>query len=235
MTAPTKEELHDLARQIAAELTGWEYDEKAAHDTADERGSWCNPPGPQLLGWATLRTIGPRNLAAWDAGGMKPALHIGLEYPSSQHRKVSVAGLFELKDSAGEHWTAEKESRTSIGASFDRGAVAIAKEINRRLLPDYLAAWDAEVGRLAEHNAYLASRGSARERLACILGNLAEPQDRPHYGNGSPDVIQLRYRLDGAYGEIDPGTTYARFELRSVPLDLAEQLCTVIAGYTGGA
>lgn len=108
----------------------------------------------------------------------------------------------------------------SIGVSPERGAVAIAKDITRRLLPDFKVAREEFLGKVAASLAYHAKCLSNAKRLAAA-GGVEVHKDR-HSGVESPT-----FYIDGTDVQVHGDSVY--FQRLSVSLNVAERILQVLA------
>jgi len=79
----------------------------------------------------------------------------------------------------------------SIKVTATRGAEAIAREIERRLLPDYRAAWTEAKQRLADTLAFNASTRALVDELAAILRTEPRGQDKDKLYSGGDVYAHL--------------------------------------------
>jgi hypothetical protein len=151
-----------------------------------------------------------------------PELLLYQPHQRSAAGRVEISGRFPRH-----HWPTT--ARPSIGCSLDRGATAIARDIERRLLPEYLGLYDKAA---CEQAAQLAD-WKRRQEIARQLGQLA--------GLNEKDV---RLGSDDPYGE-EPrlwlphhaqARVYAdsvRFEYMSVPLPIARRIVAALCNKPG--
>ena len=108
-----------------------------------------------------------------------------------------------------------------ISITASRGPEAIAKEIQRRLLPDYEAVMAEAMKRKADAEAYDNAARNNLERLADAFGTVVRDGDTTlHVGSVN----------DNYYGVATAGNTWARLELRSVPIDMAVRIGRILSG-----
>lgn len=164
--------VHTLGAELASELshpelvkgrerTGWKYDRRH------------NLNADQELHWSA-QLDGPNG----------EELHVSLDGD-----KAVIRGTFKTRDVKGGYFDPHPEKRPEIKVTAARGPVVIAREIKRRLLPDYIPAFARVAARLQEHNNYIAER---RSDLEVILAEL----DTPH--------AEASQRDNKAYGYIRP-------------------------------
>ena len=218
------EEVHKIAAEIAAHLTGWEYTGPKHYDAYPD----------QFVRWATVRSTGTQLFPLDD--GPAPEFGIGLDDP--RRRRLSVSPSMQWKDAHGDQWTtrlAHSEDRLRITVSADRPPAKLAKDIESRFLRPYAGVWHRCRAEFDAHNAWLNARDDTEARLRDALEEAAEP---PRAVDGfvrrETPIIRLRYSQGQHYVDIQAGEDYARFELRSVPLPLAEKICHLLAAEATG-
>jgi hypothetical protein len=166
----TRREFHDFAAEIAGHMDGWNYDAEANKGYDGDL-----MPGASLAG----------------PGGR--ALFLRLD----DHKgRVEVSGKWPTDKGAyrsARDWYAIDygQSEPRISASASRGAAAVARDIERRLLPDIEPIWQKVQERIEEQNAYRARVAERCEFLSdgldYVKENLraADDPDRGDYDLGS--------------------------------------------------
>lgn len=164
--------VHTLGAELASELshpelvkgllrTGWKYDRR--HNVnADGELHW------------SAQIDGPDG----------EELHVSLDGD-----KAVIYGSFKTRDVKGNYFDPHPEKRPEIKVTAARGVVVIAREIKRRLLPEYVAAFARVRARLEQYNNYLSER---RSDLETILAELDKPHEEASHRDGK------------AYGYIRP-------------------------------
>lgn len=111
-----------------------------------------------------------------------------------------------------------------IGASESRGAEVIAREITRRLLPEYLAHLADVTERIAKRNDAAATRAATIVKLAqdfrgSVASNGYKP-DEARFGHGSRDY----------YGsvEIRHDSKSVDLEIHGLPVELARKIAAIL-------
>lgn len=119
--------------------------------------------------------------------------------------------------------------RTAIGVSVQRGAEAIAKEIQRRLLPLYRPRIGAALQRIAEHDRWEQDRRRRLERFAACLKckekDIGDNGLRTHLRRDLGDVssVEVKLHSEGKVG----------VELYDIPDDLAVEVLRLVAKHCG--
>lgn len=134
--------------------------------------------------------------------------------------RVEVLGLFSGV-SAPRHW----HENHKITVAVSRGPVALAREITRRLLPDYLPALEAAQQREADAVARVARLADRAEQLRALLPGgyvISHACTESNFEMSVPGrevdgTVSLRY--DGATGAL---------QLRRVPVELLFELVVVL-------
>jgi len=86
--------------------------------------------------------------------GRKLGVHIET-YGAQEGKKGEISGWLPQRDAQGDYFDAGVK-RPSIGFTVARGVDAIARDVQRRLLPDYEVAFQRTQEALARRNEYLA-------------------------------------------------------------------------------
>lgn len=160
------------------------------------------------------------------------------------HGPNGQALYFAFKDDTkltfGPRWPKDETGRESfprgyqnepkvegIKVSIEKTPEIIARDIQRRLLPQYQATLAAIQKRLEESSSYEKKRAANLERLAKVVGTTVR-YDR----NGQAPHSISHYRNDGPYArEIYTNDTTADINLSSVPMKLAVEILALIANY----
>jgi hypothetical protein len=166
------------------------------------------------------------------------ALHLTVE-DAADRSKICVSG----------HYPPSLKSRTfhRINVAEERGAQAIAREIVRRLLPDYRAELAATEKFECEHAAQFAARAAALFEAEALFGG------RTDFGSYDPAAsgearykTSVRLELRGsrvARGQSYPSTEFARIEttgygdlmslnVSDIPAAVMMGMLQVLADYT---
>lgn len=116
--------IHEIAIQVAMRLRGWSYDYEASHfrDEQEERPNWIAiVEGPE---GAALR------IGTWE--GCSRSMNV------RDDTKLDISGRFPEFEG---HCFQPRDGKFQIGVTAGRGAETIVREIERRLLPKYLPAY----------------------------------------------------------------------------------------------
>jgi len=149
-----------------------------------------------------------------DGDLLGPVLYLYVPYQKSQTGKVEISGSYPQG-----FWPTE---RPRIGCSVSRGAFAIAQDIERRMLPEYLDAYDKAAAQEAESIAYhKRSQATAKHLAGLIPGCEVQPK---HSSDDTPTLFLPHHAQARIYGDS------VRFEYMSVPLAVAETIIRALAG-----
>ena len=123
----------------------------------------------------------------------------------------------------------------SIRVRADRSPDAIAREIARRLLPAYDAAWTEYLEAKAGHDAYV---GETLGTVARVAGALGVANGGPN-GRRDGDTERL-FRVGncsegGFYGDVTVRGSHVTFDLRVSDAGLAERISRLLADAKAGA
>lgn len=168
-------------------------------------------------------------------------LHIHApQYPHAMRGKITVSGDYPYRPGA----YIEPGNRAEIGISASRGAVVIAREISRRLLPDYTERWLKVLAGNAEHAKSVSNLRAVEARFYAALGKPA-PDD-----SGLPDWRKrererdtratIRMYGDGLNGDVELSAysgdrVSVSLELRSLSVETALELLALLRKLDGAA
>ncbi len=195
---------HELAAQIARHLTGWSYDPKASIDT----------DGGQK--WFAVLTADDRSGAA---------LHVQIDHKG--RAKVDGCIPYHTKDGKLVYYRDDvRKARTSIGVDALRPPETIAREVERRLLPCYLATYRRALEVVHENEDHTAGMEALAHRIAAAMQTTARE------GNGSGWCAYDTFPSGEGYDNPDMRTrvdspSSVRIEL-SLPADLAVRVVSMI-------
>lgn len=150
---------------------------------------------------------------------------IWLKFGSGANRgKIHVSGSWPV--GKGQRWTSPsdvREESPSINVTESRGYEAIAREIKRRFLPEYIRIFTKLVEKIERDEAYEDRKLSAWQRIA----------KSPLLGGSARDDRQTGYfSLERGYGTARmEGDDSVTFELRSMPLEMAQAVLTALETY----
>lgn len=171
----TNQELHDLTRRIGVELC------------AQTKQDWGYVVPDELSHWATIRQ---------GVGEDTPAISINASR-NGDKGKLVITCTFPRGDKGA--WYAPRE-RPSIGVSATKPVDAIARDIARRLLPDYLKAHAEGLGQKHRDMDARARGQIVALHLAIVLGEKLGDTDNGwtlhRYGTPSVRVEVDRYSDD---------------------------------------
>lgn len=134
-------------------------------------------------------------------------------YPHSDRGKLAISGYFTREQREQRSYD-DTEQRIMVSAS--RGAVVIAKEIARRLLPEYTAMWEKRVQRVAEATKY------ANQSLnnACLIAQAL--------GEKRPEKDSFRFFQGEVYGDVQVSGMSIKIEARCLTLEQALAIAKII-------
>jgi hypothetical protein len=147
--------------------------------------------------------------------------------------KLAVSG-----DYPGDHYDFQRALRLlemeapSIGVTLSRGAEVIAREINKRFLPDFIAIHDKVTEVVAQNGLNTAARHKAAGQLHDLL-----PGCNINFANERADATTTEIRwyscndLKAGYGDItvNHDGTSVQMSLKSLPFDVAERVMKALA------
>lgn len=163
----TRQEQHDYAAEIASHMEGWEYDAEGSRGYDGEL-----MPGVRLAG----------------PGGR--ALLVSFDY---RKKRLTVRGSWP-KDggryrSARDYRAIEYgQNEPSISASTTRPAQAVARDIGRRLLPDFEKVWQKVQEYISYEKKYRDTVASRKAALAEGLAHVKENQRAADPDKGDFDL-----------------------------------------------
>jgi hypothetical protein len=161
-------------------------------------------------------------------GPNEAELAIRIETYGSRKGRVEVHGNFHIGRNREfvdvrewNHSTSERCKLPEISISGNRGAAAIAKEIKRRFLPEYLPLLQKAITKRDEHASYEDKTHANLVILAAIV-NASVPTERDR-------TTASFYHNDKAYGDIQVSGDSATLKLSSLTMKQAERILTLIA------
>jgi hypothetical protein len=124
----------------------------------------------------------------------------------------------------------QRLSPGSISVALSRGPEAIAKEITRRLLPEYLRIFALAVAKLQADNAYDFDVSANLHFLAKAIGTVvpSKKDDGNSYVEAQRESIS--FNRGEAYGTIRVSNKTAELHLRSLTITQAEHILNYIKG-----
>ena len=172
--------LKEIAQSVAPRLSGsWKYNALLTEEHS--------------CGWLKLAVV---------TDNSQPGRAIQFREDMNQRSRVAISG--SLPKISGSH----VRSSTRITVNPARSGKAIAGDINRRLLPDYLEAWNlrmAEIGNQTEQDEVFLQK---IHLLQSFLPDLS-PQ-----GRNAVSAQDFRFRLaDEIYGKITMGRYYENYRV----------------------
>lgn len=188
----------ELAKEIAQHLEGWEAAENDADNIyhGDDNGRLTHESGAEIH----LRRI-------WNH---QERVEISGSYPRSANGKCYPADDCRARGAP------------EITCAIGREAGAIAGDITKRFLPNYLWLYGWAKERLAEYESDRVSEAALMKRLGQVCGIPAGINFRGNakiYGDCGPVWVGIK-----PYGD-----NTVEMSLRSVPADFAEKICELLA------
>lgn len=200
----TREQLRAITRDVAPEL---------ARETGDD---WRYVPDDDTYAAGRIRRADGAQLWIHGEGWTHQAGRIEIhgDYPRGPGNEVIYL----------DHQDRQRGMSTRITVAESRGPKVIAREIARRLLPDYLERLERVRERVARDDEHEARRRRFRGELAGILGAtgqlLREERGGELYVNTDAAYVMARVDSDGH-------VTFDRFTVSDA--ELARAICRVIA------
>jgi hypothetical protein len=187
-----------------------------------------------LSGWAAFsesrngnETLGIRNTTISGMG-----VHLKIE-DGANRGKVLVTGEWPQDGPNGAYMppSSVQENSPSIRVALARGPEAIAKEITKRFLPDYIRIWHLCKGKLDNNLAY-------EKRKLDNWARIAKKVYQPHERNGEPRAsirvgpsnVRGGRNLDLGYGDIYmESENSVRLDIWSLPVSIALAVLDLLA------
>lgn len=187
--------ISDLTKEIAQYLEGWQAIEKDNdYNNGRDNGCLANGSGPEIH----LRRVWNHKERV-KVSGCYPHSADRRRYPTGEHQKVTP----------------------EITCGISRGAEAIAKDITKRFLLDYLGLWQWASERIAQHESDKANELTLMEQLGQACGIPA--------GRGIGGNTRIYGDCGSVWVEVKPySIDYVEIHLRRVPPDLAEKICRLL-------
>ena len=200
--------LADIIRNVTAELGApWTFKEP------EEKG-WSmyaqRPDGAKLY----FSLDGPYTYNNPSRVNISGSINIG-----GEHSRAFVT-VYE-KSANGTGW--ERATPGSISVAIERGAAVIAKEIKRRLLPEYERVFALAVAQVAADKKYKEDKASNLQRLATASGVLLR-----EYQGRTEENFHVSFKE--AYGLVTTSNNTATIELRSLTIEQAELVLRALRG-----
>ena len=134
-------------------------------------------------------------------------LGVSIETYGSRKGKVEIRGVLPRRDAKGDYFDAGVKA-PSIGVGGDRGIDAIARDVQRRLLPDYEDVFARANEALARRNEYLAA---TTDSISAIVREVSELE----WDRRARDESSAAFEIEaGGYGDIKAYGDQIKFEAR---------------------
>ena len=191
-------ELHELARRVCEALPGFEYvDDVRQRDLNGNLWGVAHLTSlagaePVTSAHATTRpgvlwTSRPLQLELSNSHTVRGKVRVSLDMPHARLEERNV-------------WLGDSlpygVSPASVHVSGTRAPSAIAREIERRLLPEARAKWSRAMSWLEGREEYAAEQGGTREQLRAmgVLFSPSEPERGWHSRNGDNISVRVQGR-----------------------------------------
>lgn len=159
------------------------------------------------------------NSESWGANLIGPNdedIFIRLETYGAKKGRLTISGNYP-----GTHEQQRRVERHRIGVSADRSATAIAREIERRLLPDYRESLATVRMIIALDEHYDAIRQEVGQEFATLLGtSFRAPQNEVTYPLSREGYGSIKLSHSGATADV---------ELRGLPIDVVRAVVKTLA------
>lgn len=133
------------------------------------------------------------------------------------HGTMSVGGRFPTPPpSWGGSWLPYDVKSTKINVSLKKSAEAIARDIERRLLPEYEAQLEEALRRKAEHEGFEDKAMTNMKRIAKVVGATGKLDPERHEVN-----LYRSSKLSEQHGDIKVSSDSVTFDRFSVTVDEA--------------
>jgi hypothetical protein len=162
-------------------------------------------------------------------------LYLSLESSKGYELKdrVSISGSLNIGRNGAFVTVYEGGQRLSPGSitvALSRGPEAIAKEITRRLLPEYLRVYALAMAKLQADNAYDFEVSANLHLLAKAVGTVVPSDKNPNNSYVEAQRESISFHRGEAYGTIRVSNKTAQLELRSLTLTQAVHILSYIKG-----
>ena len=147
----------------------------------------------------------------------RPEIAIALHFRDG---RVATTGIYPVVEYP------PNSPRPRITTAISRGAAAIARDIERRFLPAYLARFEQTLRAGIREQERSDQAQALRERVEEALGSTLSPA---HHADTSSDHTLRLNSATPVYGRIRVTCSNVEFKLGSVPPDIAVAICEAIA------
>jgi hypothetical protein len=194
-----------------------------ARDLAEALGDdwhWEKPDEDHVMGFID----GP--------DGRKLGVHIDT-YGKQEGKKGEIRGMLPQRDAKGDYFSTSIEV-PSIGFTVARGVDAIARDVQRRLLPDYEVAFQRTQEALARRNEYLAETTDSIAAIVEAVPDLGWRR-RPEFERKIPAIRRSEessasFDLEGAgWGDIKAHGDSVSLEARSLSREQVIRMLKALA------
>jgi hypothetical protein len=180
--------------------------------------------GEQRPDW-TFKPMDEPYPTQYITGPNEAELSIRIETYGARKGRVEVSGNFHIGRNRQfvdvREWNgSERTKLPEISVASERGAQAIAKEIKRRFLPEYLPLLAKAIARRDESNTYEDKSRANLATLAAIV-NARVPAERDRTSTSF-------YHNDRAYGDIQVSGDSVTLKLSSLSVEQAKQILALV-------
>jgi hypothetical protein len=208
MTGISSSDLPRLARQIAEAL-----------------GSpWANSTAKRFNGGAINAYEHPNYQYIQGDGDERLELHFA---SGSNMQRLTVSGRYPITSRGGFISAPHGTPRPDMTVAISRGPEAIAKDITRRLLPEYRKVLAAVQEIKRRTDASEDSQEANLRSLAEVFGT------NPSADNLKHGTMRLNIPIQGAYGDLEAFDNSVNLNLRSIPIQKALQVARLLMESNG--
>ena len=171
-------------------------------------------------GWAYAQNRDADGKPPWFATITRPdgaGLHLSREYRTGRYQ---WSGTYP-RDTKGQDHMPYNATRPSITTSPDKAPEQAARDVTRRLLPEYLALLEQCQARVAQANDYATTTARNAAKLAAMLNTV--PDERPRNGDAC-----VRFHRGEYYGDVTVNGESIRIDVRSLTVEQAARVLRVL-------
>lgn len=178
---------------------------------ADRNGYLRIVSAPILTSFCPVAS-GPSLWVRFEAHDNKGKLAVNVNWPMQDNREL---------------FPREGDRVSGINISLSKSPAQIAADIERRLLPAYLAQWDKQLAEVERHNEYEKKRHDAHDLVAQLTGGhvIRDPNDKTR--------VNVDWPNSGSYdrgyvANLQISADSMQFEVRSVPISVGINILKLI-------
>lgn len=148
-------------------------------------------------------------------------LSMSIETYGARKGRIEIRGALPRRDAKGDYYDTGLKA-PSIGVSGDRGVDAIAREVQRRLLPDYEPLFQRASEAIARRNEYLTATTDT-------VGAIVQAVPGLEWSVRSESSASFDVPSGGGYGDIQAHGDNVTFESRSLTRDQVIRMLKALA------